>query len=273
LEYTSLQKNWSPVPRAAMAFKTSENGQISMAYGIFNEQPLDDYLKFNKSLLPEQAVHYIVNYQYEKNDRMFRTEMFYKGYYHLVTFDSLNNDPNPKNYQNNGYGYARGVELFFRDKKTFDFGEYWISYTYLDTKKKYQDISSLERPYLFSRNSLSLVGKYYLPALRAQLGLTYQYYSGRPYAIPLNGSFTQGTAPDINDISMNISYLTHLWDNFTIIHFSVSNILGNNLTYGYNYVNYAGSNSFINNPVTAQAKRFFVLGVFITFNKYWSSFN
>ena len=42
-------------------------------------------------------------------------------------------------YDNSGTGYARGIDIFWRDKKTIPLADYWISYSYLDTKRNYQD--------------------------------------------------------------------------------------------------------------------------------------
>ena len=275
MEIASLIQETKVVPRLSLAYKTSKNSQVSLAYGIFTELPKNDYMKFKPALLTENASHYIINYQISRNDRMFRTEAFYKEYNHLVTYDNILNDPDPMHYHSKGYGYARGLEFFLRDKKTLQNGDFWISYTFLDTKKKYQDIKSLQMPYLFSKNSLSVVGKIFVPKLNTQFGLTYQYSSGRPYYEPLiNGLNIQHFTADNNNISLNLSYLTHILNNFTVIHFSVNNVFGSDPIFGYHYsAKPDTSGHFTAFPIKSQAKRFFVLGVFITFDKYSSSFN
>lgn len=273
-EYTGIQHQMNLVPRTALAYKTSDNSQISVAYGTFTELPKDDYLKFNTSLSTEAAAHYVANYQLSINDRMFRAEVFDKEYKHLATFDSILNDPNPAHYQNDGYGYARGLELFLRDRKTLRQGDFWIAYTFMDTKKKYLDIKTLQRPYLFSKHSFSVVGKYFFSKLNSQVGLTYQFTSGRPYYQKVAGEFLNGFTPDIHNVSLNISYLTRFAGNFTIIHFSVNNVLGNNQIYGYHFSNEKDvSGNYQAYPVKAQAKRFFVLGIFVTFDKTSSLIN
>jgi vitamin B12 transporter len=147
-EYSGLLNEATIVPRIAIALKVSEQGQFSAAYGIFRQQPKDDYVKFNSNLSSEKATHYIVNYQYEKNKRLFRIEAFAKEYDKLVRYTALN-DPDPLHYNNNGHGYARGIELFMRDQQTLKNGDYWISYSYLDTRKLYQDYLHQSDPICF----------------------------------------------------------------------------------------------------------------------------
>ncbi len=267
LEYSVLLKETSLVPRLSLAYKTGEYSQFSAAYGIFSELPKDDYLKFKPKLSSEKATHYIVNYQLSKNKRLFRIEAFSKEYNNLVRYTELN-DPNPQNYNNKGYGYARGIELFLRDQKSLKYGDYWISYTFLDTRKLYQDLPSLEKPYLFSKHNLSIVGKYFVSTLKTQFGLTYQYASGRPYYSPGFETNQNGFTSDYHNISANLSYLTSLWHCFTIVHFSVSNELGFNQVFGYNFSKQTDtSGNYLTYPIKPQAKRFFVIGVFITLDK------
>ena len=48
---------------------------------------------------------------------------------------------------NNGFGDAKGFEFFWRDKKTIKNLDYWISYSYLDTKRDF-----LNFPYAIQPN-------------------------------------------------------------------------------------------------------------------------
>jgi hypothetical protein len=278
-EYSGLLHEAKLVPRISMAYKTSENSQISMAYGIFNQLPMEDYIKFNRKLNSEKATHYIVNYQYTKNERLFRVEAFDKEYKNLVRYDSLN-DPNPDHYNNKGHGYARGFEVFVRDQKSIKNGDYWISYTYLDTKKLNKDLPVLEQPYLFSKHSLSIVGKHYFSIIHSQLGMTYQYNSGRPYYSPTIENNQQHFTKDDHNLSLNCSYLTKLLNCFTIVHLSVNNVLGFNQIFGYHYsklpsdteTRQPDENGYYKYAVTPAAKRFIVLGVFMTLDKYYTQY-
>jgi outer membrane receptor for ferrienterochelin and colicin len=272
MEYAALLSETRIVPRFSMAYKTSSNSQISLAYGVFNQMPREDYMKFKPALSSEMAMHFIANYEYTLDKRLLRIEAFSKEYSKLVRYSALN-DPNPLDYNNGGHGYARGVEMFLRDQKTLKYGDFWISYTYLDTKKLYQDLPSMQRPYLFSRHSVNLVGKYFVMAIKSQIGVTYQYSSGRPYYIPGPETTTMQYTSDFHNLSINCSYLARLFGYFTVIHFSASNILGFDQVYGYHFTKESEtSGDYTAHPIKSPSKRFFVLGIFITLDKTNSQF-
>jgi Outer membrane receptor for ferrienterochelin and colicins len=270
LEYSGLNRKTSLVPRVSMAYKTGEYSQISMAYGIFSQLPKDEYLRYNNTLANEQATHYILNYQYNRNKRLFRVEGYYKDYKNLVRFDSANYYLS-QNYRNGGHGYARGIEFFYRDQKTLRFGDYWISYSYLDTKKLYQDFTSMQTPGLFSKHNLSVVGKYFVSPLRTQFGLTYQFNSGRPIYNDYEHT-NNGYTKDYHNLSVNASYLVSLFKCFTIIHLSVTNVLGFDQVFGYHFVkdpnvSNGATPHYITYPIKPQMKRFIIIGIFMTLDK------
>jgi hypothetical protein len=128
-EYSTIISKANIAPRLSLAYKTGANAQVSLAYGIFYQKPENTQLLYTTALGYTKATHYIANYQKTSNDRIFRVEGFYKKYEDLVkTYPD---------YNNSGTGFAKGVELFLRDKKTFKNLDYWISYSYLDTKRDY----------------------------------------------------------------------------------------------------------------------------------------
>ena len=67
-------------PRLSLAYKISENAQISTAYGNFYQNPEQNVLKYNSSLKYEQASHFILNYQYNNEGLFFRAEAYQKDY-------------------------------------------------------------------------------------------------------------------------------------------------------------------------------------------------
>ena len=105
-----------------------------LAYGIFYQKPEKDYFLRNYAytdLLYLKATHYIANYQRVSRDYTFRLEAFYKKYDELVKTYSRAGAID--SFSNGGFGDAKGIELFWRDRKTFKNVDYWISYSYLDT--------------------------------------------------------------------------------------------------------------------------------------------
>ena len=267
LEYSSLLNKINIAPRLALAYKTGKYSQFSLAYGFFYQMPQNDYLRFSDNLNFEKAVHYILNYQIMKDERVFRIEGYYKNYKDLLKYDE-ENIYSPESYNNKGYGYAKGFDIFWRDQKSFKYGDYWISYSFLDTKRNYKYFMKSAVPTFVSKHNLSVVGKYFVTRLATQFGFTYTYASGRTYYNPNNTEFLSDKTKAYQDLSLSASYLTEIMSNFTIVHFSVSNLFGRNNIFGYHYYKQPDNNGIYTvYPIKPGAKRFFLLAVFISIGK------
>jgi hypothetical protein len=263
-EYISLNNKLNLSPRLSLALKTSEKSQISAAFGQFNQTPRKEWLMIANELAQEKATHYILNYQYNASRRTFRIEMYYKKYEDLVSFTTI--DPiNPELFKNDGLGFARGLDLFWRDNQSFPNIDYWISYSFLDTKRRYRDYPESAVPPFASRHNFSIVYKHFISEIKSQLGLSCSYSSSRTYHDPNQSKFMAGRTPDYYDLSGNFSYLMR--DN-VIIHLSASNLLGLDQVFGYEYSSTPNAEGvFAARAIRPPAKRFIFLGVFITFSK------
>ncbi len=74
-------------PRISAAFKTGENSQISAAVGHFYQDPSSTFLIYSDQLQAERADQYMLSYQWSKDKRTLRSEIYYKGYKNLVKFN------------------------------------------------------------------------------------------------------------------------------------------------------------------------------------------
>jgi outer membrane cobalamin receptor len=266
-EHSSLLSEFTLAPRFSLACKTGKRSQVSLAWGIFYQSPHDEYLAYNCRPHSEKAVHYILNYQYRHENRTFRIEAYYKDYDNLVRYEGPA-DPYMhiyNNINNAGSGYAKGIDIFWRDRKTLKNADYWISYSFIDTKRQYEDFPVAATPSFVSDHNLSLVFKYWISKLSSQLSMTYRYASGRPYYNPNSAGFLEDRTKPYHNLSINSSYLTQLFGKFTIVHFSVNNLPGFDNIFGYQYSNEPGADDiFEAHPVKPYAKRTFILAVFIS---------
>jgi vitamin B12 transporter len=239
-EYTDILQEHSIAPRASLAYKLGENSQVGLAYGDFYQTPQRDYL-FNPTqtgnLIYEKATHYIANYQVINNDRTFRVEVYQKEYDDLITYEPTGFQGVYGQVSNDGYGYARGIDVFFRDKKTIENADYWISYSYLDTKRQFLNYPVETQPTFAADHVLSVVYKHYISKMRTQFGATYRYISGWPVYNPYaaEDAFLEEISPVYQDLSVNASYLTQIAGNFTVIFAAVNNVLGMNQVFGRTY--------------------------------------
>ena len=268
-EHSSVIDKVNLAPRISVAYKVGEGASVSAAYGIFYQKPENSQLFYTRNLGYTKATHYFVNYQRLSNDRIFRVEAYYKKYDDLVKTVPLNYQF--ANYNNGGSGYAQGFELFFRDKKSIKNLDYWVSYSYLDTKRDYLNYPEKLQPNFAANNTLSLVVKRFILKYKTGISATYSFATGRPY-YNLQYDYTnnkyfladQGKTKAYNTLGLSVYYVpsvgkTNAKTN-TVLFASVTNVLGYNLVYNYNY-SYNGSYKEAINP---PAKRFYFIGAFFS---------
>ncbi|MER3376557.1 MAG: TonB-dependent receptor [Allomuricauda sp.] len=260
-EHSNVLDQFSISPRLSLAYKSSENGQFSLAYGDFYQKPLTESIKFDQSLDLEKTSHYILNYQYLDNGKTFRAEAYYKDYDDLVKFDTELPSFNSE-YSNLGKGYATGIDVFWRDNKSISNLDYWVSYSYLNTKRDYRNFTETATPNFAPKHNFSIVTKYWVEKLRSQVGVSYSFGSGRPYNNPNSQNFMDGKTKPYNNLSLNMAYLI---DQQKILFFSVSNVLGFNNVSNYQYTNVPNDSGFYpRREITPPADSFFFVGFFWT---------
>ncbi len=273
VEHSTILSKANIVPRVSLAYKVGDVGQAALAYGVFYQKPDNNYFirtyRFNE-LQYTRATHYIANYQKVTRLYTLRAEMFYKKYYNLIKTTPAGNGIDSLN--NKGYGDAKGFELFWRDKETFTNVDYWISYSYLDTKRDYLNYPSAIQPNFAAKHTASMVVKKFVTALKTQFNGSYTFATGRPYYnirynTPTNSYkvFDQGKTINYNSLSFSVNYLPNIGKTgaakYTVFVFSVTNVLGSKQVYGYNY----SYNGMRKESVTPTANRFVFLGCFLSF--------
>jgi hypothetical protein len=267
-EYSSLIKKSDLAPRISLAYKTGKDAQISAAYGVFYQKADNQQLFYTQNLGFTQATHYIVDYQKMTKDQIFRIEAYYKKYKDLIKTIPINYFY--FNYNNNGSAYARGIDFFWRDKKTFKNFDYWISYSYLDTKRDYLNYPGQITPDFAAKHTASLVMKRFFIDWKTGFNLTYTYTTGRPYydfLINNAGKYytaAQGYTKDYNTLNFSMEYVPSMGKKnpktFVVLFASMSNVLGYNAIYGYNY----SFNGQEKQAIVPPAQRFYFIGCFLS---------
>lgn len=267
-EYSSILNKADLAPRISLAYKTGKNAQISVAYGVFYQKPENQQLVYATGIGFTRATHYIINYQKMSNDRIFRIEAYYKTYDDLVK--TVPYGYYYATYTNGGSGYARGIDFFWRDKKTFKDFDYWISYSYLDTKRDYLNYPSQLMPNFAATHTASIVMKRFFTNIKSGVNVTYSFATGRPYynfLLNNNAKYyvaDQGKTKDYSSLNFSCEYVPSIGKKnpktFIVLFASMTNVLGYNLIYNYNY-SFSGQ---VKQPVEPPARRFYFIGCFLS---------
>jgi len=262
-ENSSQLKETTLVPRLSAAYKTGKHSQISLAGGQFDQNPENDYLKFAPQLKPEKAQHAVMTWQYQTELKTFRIEGYMKKYTDLVKFT----EPlatNALDYSNTGNGHAEGVDIFWRDKQTFNLTDYWVSYSWINARRDYKDFPMAAVPTFVSEHNLSVVYKRFLEPLRTYASVTYSFASSRPYHDPNLTGFMNSETQNYNDISLSLTYLMELFGKESVLHLMVNNLAGFDNVYGYNFSNTPNSlGKYESTPIKSSFVRQIILLVSI----------
>ena len=264
VEYSDFLKSFKASPRLSAAYKVNDNSQFSAAYGWFFQNPLDDYLLYTNKLKPERANHYTLSYQSTVNKRIIKAELYYKKYMDLV---KLNGEAFylPSSYSNLGSGYAKGIDLFWRDNKSFKNGDYWISYSYLDTKRNYRDFPKEAIPSFASKHNFSVVYKHWLGDLRSLVSINFKYSSPRVYNDPNSTLFNGEKMLPYRSLDLSWSFL---YRQNIIIYSAVTNIVGFRNEFGRRYADTSDVNGqYPSVAIQPSSNRFFLVACFITLTK------
>ncbi|AWM35363.1 hypothetical protein DDQ68_08940 [Hymenobacter nivis] len=116
-EYSALLRQWNAAPRLVLAYRLGPHGQLTAAAGYFYQTPANDLLSFTHNLGFERAQHVQLSYARSAAGRTLRGEVYQKSYAQLVTYDPANFYAAGA-YRNGGQGYARGFDLFWRDRRS-----------------------------------------------------------------------------------------------------------------------------------------------------------
>ncbi|WP_346881463.1 TonB-dependent receptor [uncultured Algibacter sp.] len=263
-EYSELFKDFTISPRLSVAYKTSKKSQVSFAFGQFYQNPSSNVLKFNQNLKAENTSHYILNYQYNGNKRLFRAEAYYKNYNNLVKYNTEFANFNSR-YNNEGFGFAKGIDFFWRDSKSIKNFDYWVSYSLLDTKRDFRNYPTTGQPNFANTHNLSIVGKYWINDWRSQVGFSYAFASGRTFTNPNKQGFLNDKTTAFNSLSVNWAYLISPQK---ILYASVNNVLGFKNINGYQYANTPdGNGNFNRRTLKPATDQFFFVGFFWTISE------
>lgn len=267
-EHSSILNKANIAPRLSLAYKLGKGTQASLAYGIFYQNPERRYLPSPNELVFMKATHYIAQFQRSLNQQTLRAELYYKKYDNLVKTGVVGFTEAAIN--NNGFGDAKGFELFWRDKKTIKNFDYWISYSFLDTERDFLNFPFAITPNFAAKHTASLVTKKFVQKLKMNFNASYNYSSGRPYYnIGFDGTNykfnDRGTVPDFHNVSFAINYLPKIGKtdakSFAVYVLQVSNIFNLKQTFGYQY----SYNGYRKEAIVPTSRMFVYIGAFISF--------
>jgi len=249
-------------PRLQVNHIMAPGHQLALSAGRYQQRDVPEaaYAQAIK-MAPAKADHLLLTYFKSANNRLVRLEGYYKKYHQLATTHS-------EEIGNNGSGFARGIDFFYRDRQTIKNGDLWVSLSLIDSKRQWRETTETAPVPFSAPRVVSVVYKHFFPKLSMGVGLTYRWHNGRPYQNPNQPGFYQKRSPHYHDLSANISYLTNIKDHFTVIFISMTNVPNFDQVHTYRYNNTPNTDGkYQRNEVRSLFPRFPFVGMFIDFGK------
>lgn len=270
LESSSYLDKMNLAPRTALYFQASPIQKIVASYGHYYQKPDDSFLAQTSALDYEKSIQYALEYELKLSFRILKFSAYFKDYQQLVKiktpvfsgFQAYGPPLQIENFNNNGKGYAKGFDVFWKDKQSVDLTEYYASYSYLDTKRDYIDFQNNARPSFAPKHTFNLVAMRSTANVHWQFSGTYTFSSGRSYFNPLNPVFMSDRTHYNHNLSIGINYLPQWTKSFSAFNLNINNVLGLNNTYGYRYA-FDGSRR---EAILPPAKRSFLLSFLMNIN-------
>jgi len=150
--------------------------------------------------------------------------------------------------------------------------DYWISYSFLDTKRDYLNFPQTMEPNFVAKHTASLVVKKFVTKLKMNINASYNFATGRPYyQLKYDNSQNKyivgdaGRTIPYNNLGFSVNYLPSIGKkdakSFSVWVLSISNLLGQEQIFNYNYGMINGTKQ----AIRPTSKRFVYIGWFISF--------
>lgn len=258
-EYTSLNGDVALLPRLALSYKFHDIIFSGVA-GRYQQMSNKDYLIRNEALSNERNLQYLLGMYTQKEEKIFRAEIYWKEYERLPLLDSQ------LGYSSEGEGYSRGIDLFYNDRLFMKQWDYMVAYTFNDSQRRYLNYPTPAQPPYVTRHNASVSIRYSnFDRLRSMISITQRYASGRPYHDLNREGFMCGRTPPLHTTDVSWTILAH---KKLIIYLSASNIFGRKNIYGYEYNSQPSNDGkYDRKPILLEQPQNFYVGFFLTLGK------
>jgi len=228
-EYESISKDYTIDPRLSLIYSLDMFSNITASWGIYHQYPDSRYYDLyigNPHLSAMKSTHCILGYAFQKENKIFRLEAYYKNYQNLLLENEL------LKYVNEGHGYSTGIDVFA--KNSYGPVSGWISYSWLQARRKWQDLPVLTSPHFDITHNLTIVLNATLSKNFA-LGFSYRYATGKPYT-PAPQQFHSARVPTYKKLDFSLSHIYSFFEsNMTIFYLGISNLLNRINIFDYRY--------------------------------------
>lgn len=261
-EYSDLTKSAVLLPRLSASYKVSPTSRLTLDAGKY-AAPGDYYL--SHGIVPkrrEQSQQYNLTYEWRpSHSHVLRFQLFDKEYSRLTTLTAEGVA------DNDGKGYARGADFFWKATGLIKSFEHWFSYSYTDARRQYLLSPAEERPDFVARHTLSSVLKYWCAPISSLFNLSMTYRTGMTYHNPnvQSASYFNASIPANFSMSVSYNYPFRYKKVNGVLVLSAHNLFNSDPTYGYRFRDKPVNGVYPSVRISTPYRQFYMVGLFINF--------
>jgi hypothetical protein len=264
-EYSRYMDKVNASPRIAAIYNPAKNHKISASFGQYFQKPDDSFLTVSRHPNFEKNTQYAIDYEFPLKRRLVKLAAYHKKYGDLTKiqtpffsgFQAYGPPLDILSVNSMGSGFANGFEWFFKDKESVRYAEYFVSYSFVNTKRNFIDYAMSATPTFAPKHTFNANFQKYSNKLTWIFAANYAYNNGRTYFNPNNTVLMGDRVKDFHNLSASISHIPRWLGGFSTLSININNLLGTNHIYGYRYA-FSGANRL---PILPPARR----GILLSF--------
>ncbi len=260
--YQSLASGVALLPRLSLSMQPQAQHLISLEVGKYAD--LDEYYQSHGHLPSERQVAYQASLTYQwrpARHQLLRLVVYDKEYRRLLRL------VHPELYQwsYDGRGYARGLDLLWRQTGLIPNLEHWLSYSYTDAQRMSLLSPGLETPSYVARHTLSLITKWWCPPLGSLINATIAYRSGLTYHNPnLEGAgYFNAWVPARWSLDLSYNYPFRQGKLSGVLFVGALGLLSTDLPLGYRFSDERLGDHYPSLAITSPTKPMLMVGLFL----------
>ncbi|MEZ4986056.1 MAG: TonB-dependent receptor [Saprospiraceae bacterium] len=222
--------------RALAGYQFTPELSLTASWGTFTQVAPVGYRYYNRGLRNEYSEQIIATLVHEKNARKASLSLFNKKYDDL-SVAPVNYPFYPMEINANGWGYARGLDITWEDKKTIKGGDIFFSYAWINSERNDGDYVGMMIPDYLYPHQVNLRVQRFIPSISSNISLSAVWMGGKVLDNPwTNDIIERDNVEAFRNLSINYTYITRLLGaHLTYLHLSVDNILNIDNEVGLQY--------------------------------------
>ncbi len=255
----SLDRRWVLLPRVDFTQKLWRGHTITLDAGRY---AASDERYILLGMMPQKrslSDQYNLTYEWRpRKNQILRLQLYDKTYRQLPFY--LND-----RWAQDGKGYARGLDFFWKAEGLIPNVEHWLSYSYADARRTSLYSARMEQPDFTARHTASVVLKYWCAPITSLFNVSFTWRTGMSYHDPNRTGEAYMNARTPSNWNMSASYNYPFrrgrWSGVLVL--SAHNLFNSNPTYGFRFARSPVNGVYPSVRISSPYPQFYMIGLFL----------